>query len=466
MNYRGIFVFNQSFYYLLAFVVALTQTTACSTTSPPPLNKPLVDITGNSLSVKPKPLKKYTRSDDLTLVLTFSGGGTRAAAFTYGVLKQLRDTKLGGEYANKRLLDEVDVISSVSGGSFTAAYYGLFGDDIFRSYESRFLRTPVQSELLKHWLLSPKNWVKLSPTLYNRSDLVADYYANNIFSHKTFADMRPDSPHIVINATDLSAGNAFSFTKDHFRWICSDLDSFPVGRAVVASSAVPVLFSPIVLKNYAGECEPLAYQQEQLNSAALRIDSQAYGVRKYKNREKYDYLHLVDGGVVDNLGIRSLLNLVTEQGNDFWKLMQVHQFEKTRKVAFIVVNASDDIAQDIARSRKEPTTASTLGAVTTIQSQRYNNETLDLLESRFANWKLQVIQGRCEQFPSPDCDEIEFYMAELNFKQLPPDLAEDLSHVETSLELGNQQVSRLISAGSQLLKSSPQFKRLLKDLDD
>jgi NTE family protein len=61
------------------------------------------------------------------LILAFSGGGTRAAAFAYGVLEELAATPvvLGGR--PRRLLDEVDLISAVSGGSFTAAYYGLYG---------------------------------------------------------------------------------------------------------------------------------------------------------------------------------------------------------------------------------------------------------------------------------------------------------------------------------------------------
>jgi NTE family protein len=77
------------------------------------------------------------RQGDVLLALAFSGGGTRAAALSYGVLEELRDTDVvvGGE--RKRLLDEVDVISSVSGGSFTSTYYGLYGDRIFEDPEER-----------------------------------------------------------------------------------------------------------------------------------------------------------------------------------------------------------------------------------------------------------------------------------------------------------------------------------------
>lgn len=77
-------------------------------------------------------------ASELFVVLAFSGGGMRSAAMSYGLLEALRDKtiRIGGQ--EHRLIDEVDVITSVSGGSYTAAYYGLFGDRIFVDYESVF----------------------------------------------------------------------------------------------------------------------------------------------------------------------------------------------------------------------------------------------------------------------------------------------------------------------------------------
>ena len=94
------------------------------------------------------------RSDELFFVLTFSGGGTRAAAMSYGILEalnkvdipQTEQTKSGNP--GHTLLDEIDMISSVSGGSFTAAYYGLHGKKAFEDYKERFLYRNVQSVFL------------------------------------------------------------------------------------------------------------------------------------------------------------------------------------------------------------------------------------------------------------------------------------------------------------------------------
>ena len=118
--------------------------------------------------LQPEPCKKINFSfkkppevglilNVLLLILTFSGGGTRAAAFSYGVLETLADTTTAINGKQGRLLDEVDAISSVSGGSFTAAYYGLFGDRIFEDFEKKFLKQDVQSELTQR-ILSPLSW--------------------------------------------------------------------------------------------------------------------------------------------------------------------------------------------------------------------------------------------------------------------------------------------------------------------
>jgi NTE family protein len=156
-----------------------------------------------------KNFKHVGKDDDLLVMLTFSGGGTRAAAFSYGVLEALRDTEISIRGRKKCMLDEVDWISGVSGGSFTAAYYGLFGDRIFEDFESRFLKKNIQGELIRGILFNPVNWAKLSSPYYDRSDLAADYYDKQVFDHGTFGDiLARGGAMIVINATDMVHGSA------------------------------------------------------------------------------------------------------------------------------------------------------------------------------------------------------------------------------------------------------------------
>ena len=119
-------------------------------------------------------------SDSLLVLLAFSGGGTRAAALSYGVLEELARTEIVWEGERRRLLDEVDTISSVSGGSFTAAYYALYGDQIFTEFDQKFLSRNIQRQMFWRFC-SPLNWVRLASPYFNRSDLVAEF-TTDIFS--------------------------------------------------------------------------------------------------------------------------------------------------------------------------------------------------------------------------------------------------------------------------------------------
>ena len=141
------------------------------------------------------------RSEELFLILTFSGGGTRAAALSYGVLSELAKTHITIDGRRRRLLNEVDMISSVSGGSFTAAYYGLFGDRIFEDFETRFLKRNFDKGLIFH-LLNPANWARLVSSGFSRGDMAARYYDQHLFEGRTFGDIAArGGPALLINAT-------------------------------------------------------------------------------------------------------------------------------------------------------------------------------------------------------------------------------------------------------------------------
>jgi len=455
--------------YLLLPTLALLLS-ACSVTFPE-MNRPLsVSTSDKKIKIKPVLTAKNSRSDELTLMMTFSGGGTRSAALSYGVLQHLRDTPVTINGKQRRLLDEIDLISSVSGGSFTSAYYGLFGDRIFKDFEKKFLKRRVQTELLRLSLLSPKAWVRLAPSLFERSDLAAEYYNQLIFKKKTFADIRPDAPTIVINATDLSLGQGFSFTGYHFNWICSDLDSYPISRAVAASAAVPVVFSPITLQNHAGTCEtsPIVWQVQERNKLNRNKPNRqkryldALKVKNYRDDKKLKYLHLVDGGVADNLGIRSIIDIVSFHDDSMWNAMKTYGMQKSKKMVFVTVNASSFINPAIGKRRRGPSTVNVLDTTTTIQSNKYNTETIDILRGQFPKWKKQVQEGRCRELKTKDCTDIDFQLIEVNLEDLNDSEIAELGIIPTALELPHDKIDQLKAAGKNLLIRSEGFQSLLK----
>lgn len=246
------------------------------------------------------PLESCPRDDRNLVAIAISGGGSRAAVFSAAVLFELE------RYG---LLQQVDVMSSVSGGSFTAASYVLScdrGDNCPATVEGppRFVWEPktvfplLESNYIWRWFGSwfwPHNIVRFWLTHFDRTDIMAKTLSDNLFDNSRtgnegfrFHDLNPQRPNLLINATDFTsqpdaAADAtqpkanlhdFTFTKEEFRDLQSDLDQFPIAYAVMASATFPGVFNYVTLRNF---------------SAA-----------------KKEYVHLFDGGTYDNLGLTSL----------------------------------------------------------------------------------------------------------------------------------------------------------------
>jgi NTE family protein len=412
------------------------------------------------------------KSDELLMFLTFSGGGTRAAAFSYGVLEALADTKIVTKGKTERLLDEVDTISSVSGGSFTAGYYGLFGDRIFQDFEGRFLKKNIQGELLAK-VFNPVNMARLLSPYFDRSDLAAEYYDKNIFDGKTIGDIAArKGPMVIINATDMTYGVRVGFTQDMFDIICSDLTNFPVARAVAASSAVPVILSPLTIRNYAGSCNyTIPAPIEDVFKEKDITDRRAYllnNIKPFLDPIGKPYLHLIDGGVADNLGLRAIVDRIIFRG-DFWKTIRNTHHENVHKVVFIVVNAETQPDTKLDSMESPPALTAMLESYSTIAIERYNVETIALLKENLKEWAEQVRSQRCEgktvSAEPGSCGDIRFYMVEVKFDALKDEMERlYFKRLSTSFSLPPEDIDLLRSAARRILAESGEFQRLLNDL--
>lgn len=396
-------------------------------------------------------------SGSLFVVLAFSGGGTRAAALAYGVLEQLQQTQIAWEGQRKSLLDEVDLISAVSGGSYTAAYYALYRERLFSDFERDFLRRNVQGQLTRK-LLAPGNLVRTVSPTFGRSDLVAAYLDQHLFHGATFGDLQQQGrPFVLLNASDMSLGTRFEFTQDQFDLLCSDLTTYPLARAVAASSAVPVVFSPLTLRNYAGSCgyhEP-AWVQTALDdrAASARRYYQASGLRSYLDRDQRPYIHLLDGGISDNTGLRALLERIQTE-HDPQRLPHALGVATLRKAVLIMVSAETPPSRRLDRSEAVPSIFQVIRNVKDIPIGRYSFETTELLRARFE--ALARDSGKLDP---------NFYLAEVTFEAL----SDPLEHkrfvdIPTSFALPAADVDALRQVAGRLLRESPGFRRLLQDL--
>jgi NTE family protein len=317
----------------------------------------------------------------------------------------------------------------------------------------------------------------LSSTGWGRSELAAQYYDEILFNGATYGDLdRGDGPFIMVSTTDISTGGRVVFNQNIFNLLCSDLNAIRLSRAASASSAVPVVLSPVTINNYGGTCNykvpawvELFTKSDNPPRPAARAIRELKDAAPYGDGARHPYIHLVDGGVADNLGLRAVLERVTAQGN-VYETLKAGRLERTRKAVFIVVNAETEIDDRWDRSGSIPPFGAMVDSYSSIAISRYNVETIALLRESFARWTEEIRAGRCpagqiDTAPGA-CGDIEFYLVEIKFDALQ-DPAERtyFKRLPTSFSLPADDVDKLRQAARRVLINARDFKRLTKDLE-
>jgi NTE family protein len=445
-----------------------------------PVNPPITSTdlkTGYRFEVR----QSQIRDKDNLVILAFSGGGTRAAAFSYGVLEFLRKTEIVGPKGNKaRLLDEVDVITGVSGGSFTALAYGLYGEKLFADYEQRFLKRNVQGEIISR-TFSPANWGNLASPNWGRSELASQLYDEILFNNATFGDLnRGNGPFIMASATDISTGGRFVFSQSVFDVLCSDLNAVPLSRAAAASSAVPVVLSSITMNNYGGTCNTqvppwikLFIDTETPPRPAARAIRSLKTIEGYQDSVHRPYIHLVDGGVSDNVGMRGVLDAL-EILEALQEAGVSTQLSSAKRIIVFIVNSLSSPPTNWDESEASPGTVDILLKSAGTPIDAFSYEAVELLKDTAARWRtMRRIRDTGALAGSKDSvivdalrvPQAEIYAIDVSFPQLQDKAELDyLNQQPTSFVLPPEAVDRLRAAAGTIILASPEFKRLLKDV--
>lgn len=449
--------------HLLLAACAALLLAACSTTRPW-LNQPIAAEAPVPSSVATVKVSAQAQTPSIIAAVTLSGGGARAAAFGLGVLKELKASQFEWEGRKTSIMDEVGLISGVSGGSVLATYYAAFGDETFTRFERDFLQADFQSGLLAQ-AFSPGTTYRLTSPWYGRSHVLEEKL-NGLYRGMTFGDLQQRSrgPRLLVTATDLTTGAPFEFTPEQFALICSDFDSVPLSFAVAASSAVPILLSPVTLKNYAGSCP----QSPQVASAAMNNNNlearllQA-SLQSYLDVENRPYLHLVDGGLIDNLGVRGLLYR-TAAGGSIDAGFQNLPAGSVRKIVLVSVNSERDIAERIDRSDRVPSMVQVMDSLIFGAGSRATKETIAAMNDNARRWaqELTALRGRHD---SPFAPDAEIHIISVSLRDLKDQQArQSLLQVPTALTILPLQVRQLEEAGRIALRESQEFQRLRASL--
>jgi len=234
----------------------------------------------------PEPMPSDADDDIPTegIGLCLSGGGYRAMVFHVGALWRLYQANL---------LAELERVSSVSGGSITAAQLALawpnlsfdpaqIDDDFVPRVVApirRMAGVTIDAWSIGGGLLLPGSI----------SDFVAGSFRKHLFGDATLQDL-PDRPRFVINATNLQSGVLWRFSKPYMRdYRVGEVKNptVPVATAVAASSAFPPFLSPSILKLDPADFTPGSGDDLQREPFTSRV-------------------YLTDGGVYDNLGLETV----------------------------------------------------------------------------------------------------------------------------------------------------------------
>jgi NTE family protein len=364
-------------------------------------------------------------SDSLNVIVTFSGGGYRAAALSYAVLDVLNQTAINWEGGQRSLLDEVDIISAVSGGSLAAADFALNRSNFFPGFERRVLGMDLQSKTLGRFLSPEGLWTQTSRR-FGRGDLLEEVLNEQLFRGATFADLPRQRPIVILNATDIHTGERFGFTQDEFDRLCSDLASFPVARAVAASMAVPVIASPITLWNHRSGCKVQAEARRP-----TFIDSARF-------------LHLVDGGLADNTGVRMPLEVIASAGG-LLQSTRLGGYRGVRRGVFIIVNALASPTLEEDDSPDTPGLFRQLHSAYSVPIDRSSMDGIGLLSAAVARWTQQVRQASTQSLDGL--------------------LAQALRNLPTALRISPDEIQRLKAFVRLKLERDPAWQALLDDLN-
>jgi hypothetical protein len=259
--------------------------------------------------------------------------------------------------------------------------------------------------------------------------------------------------------------------------LCSDLSDVKVARAVAASSAFPVLLSPLTLRNYsATHCQ--GYVAPTWLTNALKPENPprrlqlAQTLASYREHAKDRlFIHLLDGGLADNIGLRGPYIALSGQDSP-WSLYTKINRRKVHRVLVITANAKTWRDPEWDKKESAPGISRVLGVVTTGPMGNYSFETVQLVADHFqrltnelANWHACDTDGRaqCPAFtmrtaPPPDVD---FHAVELAFDRLTAaadrDLRACLEGLDTSFRLPAAQVTLLRQVARRLLMTSRDF---------
>jgi NTE family protein len=442
-----------------------------------PINE-LATAAAHAVPAVPVVPKIVDNGDSTVVGLAFSGGGSRAAAFSYGILRELEATPLSDDGNGRSMLDAVRFIAGASGGAIPAAYYGLKGKNGYHDFREKFLIRDAQAEIKT--ATDVGNVLRVINGGVNEGDTFAHWLDENLYDGADFADMRQsDGPIVWLNASDLYNRTPFLFNDETFAALCSDLGRLPLAEAVAASNAVPVLFAPFVIATNREHCD---YQMPEWLGAAVDEPSSLSSIRAfgnaletYREMDGFKYVKLVDGAVTDDYGVTSVV-LARAASQTPYGPLSAKEAVQLKRIVYLVADAGRAPEGEWKTTLRGPGLVDLIMSITDTAIQNSARYGFDTLRLTLDDWRRDIIDYRCGLEPGEverlrgslvgwQCDQVELFVAEIDFHDLDADVKARLQKVLTRLRLPVDQVDLTIASGREAIRRSGTFAEVLKSMD-
>lgn len=437
-----------------------------------PDNQP---ITGNAEQAFASSRTDPTAGDDVLVGLAFSGGGTRASAFAHGVLLEIDQTTVRTRTGAHSLLDSVGFVSGVSGGAVTAAYYGLKKRAALADFRERFLIRNAEAGL--NTSVDPLSLVKALGGGVNDVKVFSRWLNDNVFDGATFADFRKTpGPRVWINASDIYNRTPFIYGEATFIALCSNLATYPIADAVAASAAVPIVFTPMVIKTYPGGCtdKPPEWLERAHTNPNTPPMLKAFADALYSYHDgKTKFVKLLDGGLVDNYGL-SGFTIARLSARTAHEPLSPEQAVRLKRSIVILVDSGRAPSGDWVQKVEGPSGTELIMAAADTAVQASVRASYTAFERTMSDWQRQLISWRCglsadqrKRYGAPanwNCRDLKVFVNRVGFDQLGTQRAAALNAVDTRLKLPTDQVDAVIAAGRDALRINPTFRDFLRGM--
>lgn len=421
--------------------------------------------------------------DRPVILMTFSGGGSRAAALAESVLREMAATSYPASDGSHVLTEDVKLISSVSGGSVTSAWFGLHRDPAHPDGDLDGLRndflTKDNMATLELDAVNPITWFGLVTGQITRIEAEEALFNQTLFHDATLGALNePGKPYIALNATDMAGGESFAMIPRRFDDVCSNYDALPIATAVSASAAFPILLTPVSFQNFSEGCAGRLRSGDWIsidlsNPYTPYLNLPEYKAARYANDLRHGpnafrdikYLYFLDGGLADNLGTQSLRSAMISPYDDAGVLRTINE-GKIRRLVIIVVNARSDPKVTLYQQQSQPGLIDQIDTVTGVPIDA-NTASLQIALSGLLDELSKAAVAAASQAKFRG---MKVYAITVDYDQIPADtpahraLRDQAKNVPTSWTLTAPQLRVTEEAGRFLLRRHPCYRALLADL--